>query len=354
MIVYVDQDGKPVSTVTKGGEVYAFSTSIPVVDVPAPTSTSSSVSVPTTTSIPTVYVPTVTSSVSSVESTSRTSVSSSAAASSSAASVPAGNGMGLTYSPYNSDGSCKSASGVLQDFEGFGSGYAYIRTYGTDCNTVSTVLAACKAHGLKLFAGVFSLSGLSDQVSDIISAFDGDFSDLYAVSVGNELVNSGAADAATVMAAVKAARVQLRAAGYTGPVVTVDTLVAARANPILCDESDFCPVNCHPFFDGNVEASGSGDFLISQLATLKAVLADQNQKIVVAETGWPWKGDTNGAAVPSVSNQEAALSSIKSAFSSNPADVILFNPYNMHWKTSSSSQFDAEPYWGFLGECPSG
>lgn len=351
VIIYVDADGVPVNTIYKGDGV-PIATQFPA--PPAASSTTSSISssiVISRVSIPSP-VPTTTTTT---PSASPTSTSSTLAAQSSAASYPTtgGDGYGLTYSPYNSDGSCKTASQVLTDFEGFGSGYSFVRTYGIDCDTVPNVLAACKAQGMKLMAGIFSLSDLESSVSTIVSGA-GDFSSLYAVSVGNELVNSGLADAASVVASISTVRTLLRTAGFKGPVVTVDTLVATRSNPSLCDASDFCAVNCHPFFDGGVEASGSGDFLTTQIATLKAVLADQSQDIVVTETGWPSKGDTNGKAVPSTSNQASAISSIKAAFSSNPAGITLFNPYNMMWKTSSAAQFQAEPYWGFLGNNPSG
>ena len=42
-------------------------------------------------------------------------------------------------------------------------------------------------------------------------------------------------------------------------------------------------------------------------AVVRARLADPAQRIVVAETGWPHRGDTNGACVPSLANQAAAL-----------------------------------------------
>jgi len=205
-----------------------------------------------------------------------------------------------------------------------------------------------------MFAGIFDLSTLSDEISTIVSAASGDWSSFDTISIGNELVNSGSASASTVVAAIGTARTLLKTAGYTGKVVTVDTLVAARANPSLCDASDYCAVNSHPFFDGNTVAADSGSFLTTQIPTLRAVLSNQSQEIVITETGWPTQGETNGVAVPSSANQAAALSSIKSAFSSNPEAVILFTTFNDLWKTNTAAQFEAEQYWGFLGNSPSG
>ena len=43
-------------------------------------------------------------------------------------------------------------------------------------------------------------------------------------SVGNELVNTGKASASQVVAAIASAKTTLKAAGYDGPVATVDTM----------------------------------------------------------------------------------------------------------------------------------
>lgn len=263
-------------------------------------------------------------------------------------------GYGFVYSPYMADNSCKTQDQVYQDFAKIGTGYSLVRTYGTDCNQTATVLTAAKAHNLKLFAGIFDLGTLSDEVNLIAAAAGGDWSSIDTISIGNELVNSGTASPSAVVAAVGTARSLLKSAGYSGKVVTVDTLVAARANPSLCDASDYCAVNSHPFFDGGVTAKGSGDFLTTQIPTLRNVLANKNQEIVITETGWPWQGLPNGAAVPSIENQADALTSIKSTFSSNPSGVILFTTFNDLWKTNTAAQFQAEQYWGFLGNAPSG
>lgn len=278
-----------------------------------------------------------------------------AAASSSAAAVSSGSGYGIAYSPYNKDGTCKSASQVLTDFASLGE-YGLIRTYGTDCDTIASVYAACKATGKKLFAGIFSLSGLNDEVSTLVDGVSGDWSYMYTVSVGNELVDQGEASATEVMSAVSTARGLLRAAGYTGPVVTVDTLAATirDGNSILCDESDYCAVNAHPFFDSTATAAGAGDWLTTNINTLKSKLADPSQKIVITETGWPSEGFANGAAVPSPENQSAAISSIKFTFSSNPSGVILLSAFNRQWLKGNTGEFGQEYWFGILGDCPTG
>ena len=70
-------------------------------------------------------------------------------------------------------------------------------------------------------------------MADAISQY-GSWDDVYTVSVGNELVNSGEATPAQVGQYVATARSALTAAGYTGPIVAVDTFIAVIEHPELC------------------------------------------------------------------------------------------------------------------------
>ncbi|KAK1020391.1 Cell surface mannoprotein mp65, partial [Friedmanniomyces endolithicus] len=98
-------------------------------------------------------------------------------------------GYTLSYSPYNSDNSCKSQDQVNTDFNVI-SGYGMIRIYGTDCDQTATVLTAVKAKGMKLFAGVYDVNNLNAEVQQIVNAANGDLSNFHTVSIGNEGVNN--------------------------------------------------------------------------------------------------------------------------------------------------------------------
>jgi outer membrane PBP1 activator LpoA protein len=87
-----------------------------------------------------------------------TTASSSAAASSSSSSAPSSSDLGsgfqgITYSPYSSNGACKSAEEVASDIAALSS-YGTIRLYGVDCNQVENVFKA-KAKDQKRFLGVY-------------------------------------------------------------------------------------------------------------------------------------------------------------------------------------------------------
>jgi exo-beta-1,3-glucanase (GH17 family) len=62
-----------------------------------------------------------------------------------------------------------------------------------------------------------------------------------------------------------------RSAGYTGPVVAVDTFIAIQNNPSLCNASDYVAANAHAYFDGTVAASGAGTWVAQQSAKLASV-----------------------------------------------------------------------------------
>lgn len=178
---------------------------------------------------------------------------------------------GIVYTPYNADGTCKSAPVVVIDIGRiYGYGFGMVRIYGVDCNQVSNVLAATRPLGMKVFLGVFDMGQCEAQLAQLIASVGNDWSSIYAVSIGNEVVNSGALSAGAMVDKVNQSRATLRGVGFTGPVVVVDTWVAIIANPILCQNSDFTAANCHPFFDGNVPAGAAGQFMTDSIAKLRA------------------------------------------------------------------------------------
>lgn len=294
----------------------------------------SSVAVTTTTA-----AAVTTSSESTAASTSAASTSSS---SSSSESVGSGGALGITYSPYTSSGGCKTAAEVASDIAKL-SGFSIIRLYAVDCDQVANVYAA-KASGQKLFLGVYDMSSIEASIEAMNSAIGGDWSDVVTVSIGNELVNSGEATVSEIGSYVSTGRSALKAVGYTGPVVSVDTFIAVIENPGLCSYSDYMAVNAHAYFDGTVTSGQAGTWAVEQIQRVwEACSGDKS--VTIVESGWPWKGDTNGVAVASTSDQDAAISALKSSIAN---DVYLFNAFNDLWK--SPGEYNCEQYWGIYGD----
>jgi len=250
---------------------------------------------------------------------------------------------GITYSPYNNDGSCKSQSQVASDLAPLSS-YNVIRIYNTDCSQAQNVYAGLAA-GQRIMMGIYNLDELTSSVQTIIATFQNNWDVLHSVTVGNEAVLNGVATVDQVVAAIGQVRSALSAAGYNGPIATVDAQNIIESNPQLCEASDFAGANTQAYFSGQ-SSSTAGSFTSSQLSMLAA--ACPGKPIIITESGWPTAGPANGDAVPSVQDQQIALQGITEAA---PTNLILFTAYNDYWKVSGSQDAtvdSVEPYFGIV------
>ncbi|GAB1216739.1 hypothetical protein ATERTT37_005957 [Aspergillus terreus] len=250
---------------------------------------------------------------------------------------------GISYSPYNNDGTCRTQDQVNSDLDQLHP-YSFVRIYGVDCDQAQKVVSAARQRGLRVMAGVFDLKNFPASLQPIIDAAHGDWSTFHSISVGNELVNRGHATPAQVVDAVHTARRRLRAAGYPGPVVTVDTFDRLIDHPELCHASDYCAANCHTFFDPTQPADNAGTYVRAQAQRVSAAVG--GKRTVITETGWPHHGRPNGQAVPSAANQNHALTGISRAFHHRPDDLVMFSAFDDMWKKDSADTFDAEKFWG--------
>ncbi|RCK67166.1 Cell surface mannoprotein MP65 [Candida viswanathii] len=309
-------------------------------------STAETVSVQSETHVPQVQPTTTAEQQTQQETTPASTASSSTSDSSSTDSVDTGSAgaKGVTYSPYSDDGGCKSGSQIASEVASL-SGYSIIRLYGVDCDQVAQVLKA-KTSSQKIFAGIFDVANIESGVETLASAVKsyGSWDDIYTVSIGNELVNAGSATPSQIGGYISQGKSALKSAGYTGSVVSVDTFIAVINNPELCQYSDYMAVNAHAFFDGHIAAADAGSWVLQQIQRVWTACGGE-KNVLITETGWPHKGDTNGVAIPSKSNQQSAISSIKSSCGDSS---IIFTAYDDLWKTDSGSTFNAEKYWGIL------
>lgn len=239
----------------------------------------------------------------------------------------------ITYSPYNADGSCKDDASVSTDIVLIAAkGFTSIRLYSTDCSGLNNVGAAVKSHGLKLVLGIYiSDSGIADaetQIADIITWTGGDWGCVEMIVVGNEALFNEYCTPAALVDFITRAKSAFSGAGYSGPITTTEPINVLRENAAtLCPVLDIVAANIHPFFNSDVTADTAGDFVAMELQNLQTIcpgLASYN-----LETGWPSAGSPNGAAVPGVSEQRAAILSIQKAAARNS---VFFSFVDDSWK----------------------
>lgn len=257
-----------------------------------------------------------------------------------------GNQWAMTYTPYAQDGSCKSAEAVKKDIKAIKSkGFTTVRIYATDCSGPQNVGAACEAEGLKMILGVYiDEQGICDstheQISTLTSWGKDKWSMVEMVVAGNEAVFNGFTTASALADLITDMRSSFKAAGYKGPITTTDTVATIVDNAdIFCPVIDVVAANIHPFFNGGFAASGSGDFVASELESLSKACSGLEPYNL--ETGWPSSGDANGEAIPGVAQQKAAIDSIVTKVGSKSA---IFSFEDDTWK--APGDLGVEQYWG--------
>lgn len=211
-------------------------------------------------------------------------------------------------------------------------GFTSIRLYSTDCSGLNHVGAAVKSHGLKLVLGIYvSDSGIAEaetQIDDIITWTDGDWAHVEMIVVGNEALFNEYCTPPALVDFIKRAKSAFSRAGYSGPITTTEPISILKEHAAdLCPILDVVAANIHPFFNSDVTADSAGDFVAKELQNLQAIcpgLVSYN-----LETGWPSAGNPNGAAVPGIKEQQAAILSIEKAAASNS---VFFSFVDDGWK----------------------
>ncbi|KAB5536408.1 glycoside hydrolase [Coniochaeta sp. 2T2.1] len=258
--------------------------------------------------------------------------------------------MGMTYTPYNTDGTCKSAEAVKADIAVIAShGFGHVRSYATDCDTLPNVGDACAENGIKLITGIFINGGgcdintpdIAEQVADTVAWGRWELVDM--VLVGNEALFNGYCSPQQLANLIVAVKEKFGAAGYTGLYSTTDVTSAWIGQDVsaICNAVDFPCVNSHAIFNHGTKPEEAGDFVAGQLEIVEAVCG--GKKGYVAETGWPTNGRCFGEETcPGKQQQAVAIASIKEKLGSK---AIFFSYCNDDWK-DPNTECQCEQFWG--------
>lgn len=261
--------------------------------------------------------------------------------------IQGGKRYGITYSPYTSDGQCKSKSDVQKDIaEIKARGFNAVRIYSTDCNSLEYIGVSAEAVGLKLIVGVYidqsGISAAQPQVDALVQWAKWNIVDL--IVVGNEALMNGWVDVNSLAGFITSAKSAFQQSGYTGHITTAEPLnIWQQHGSVLCSAVTVVGGNVHPFFNSQVSPLNAGSFVKQQLDLLTGICPALNAPAINLETGWPHGGNANGLAVPGAVQQITALLSI----ANEAGDRSVFFSFDDDlWK--QPGQFGVEQSWGCL------
>lgn len=125
------------------------------------------------------------------------------------------------------------------------------------------------------------------------------------------------------------------------PVGYVDAYYEFVQRPNITDACDIILCNCYPYWEGT---DFKDSFQHMRQMHYNVVQAAKGKRVMIAETGWPNKGDTLGKAVPS--RQNAMIYFINTYLWANDEDieVFYFSSFDESWKISSEGEVGA--FWG--------
>lgn len=258
-------------------------------------------------------------------------------------------GMGMTYTPYKPNGECKGPEEVLADITMIkNAGFANVRVYSTDCDTLPNVGAACAAVGMRIIAGIFigepGCDNASPHVADQIAALQA-WNQWHLVDlmvVGNEAIYQGFCSVGQLRDLIVKVKGDLAGTGYTGPYTTTDVVGAWLGNDMssICSVIDVVGTNAHAYFNAGTNPSQAGQFVAGQLKLVEAVCSKPGY---VLESGWPSNGVCNGEACAGSAEQAAALASIQEVIGEK---CVFFSFTNDLWKKPGDC--NCEQAWGCI------
>ncbi|KAJ2177992.1 hypothetical protein EV181_006357, partial [Coemansia sp. RSA 532] len=242
---------------------------------------------------------------------------------------------GLTYSPYNTDGSCPDLATVTSQLQKVAGVTSNIRLYSTDCSQLRNALQAISSSNLNLgiHAGLWISDGESRMQSDldefIAAAKQYDSSLIKGLSVGNEDLSKGMSES-TLIGYINKVRARLQSEGL-GHIPVYATEQDALFSQSLAAACDLVQINVHTIFDSaftSIDASVQS--VINRVNTVKANAA-KGKLVRVGETGWASAGNT-GPSPLTLANEILYVQKFRCAARKSGLEYFYFEAKDALWK----------------------
>jgi glycoside/pentoside/hexuronide:cation symporter, GPH family len=157
--------------------------------------------------------------------------------------------------------------------------------------------------------------------------------------VGNEVLLRGELPEPELLACI--ARVKA-AVPDDVPVGCVDAYYQFLERPALAAACDVLLPNCYPFWEG-ADIDLAAQYLRRMHALVKAA-AGEDKRVIVAETGWPGKGQPVAGAVPSPENAMKYFIDVQQWARSEGIKLFYFSSFDEPWKLGQEGEVGTQ--WG--------
>ncbi len=157
------------------------------------------------------------------------------------------------------------------------------------------------------------------------------------VAVGNEVLLRGELPEDAIIDAIQ----RFKEAAPGVPVGYVDAYFLFPENPRLVEVCDYLPINCYPFWE-ECPLERSFGYVQEMVRRVRACAGDK--PVVVAETGWPTQGSTEGAAQPGLDESARYALNLIPWAASEELPLFWFAAFDEAWKVGAEG--DCGAYWG--------
>lgn len=144
-------------------------------------------------------------------------------------------------------------------------------------------------------------------------------------AVGNEVLFRGDQDEETLLAYIKRVKENVKDI----PVTYVDVYYEINNRPKIREITDKLMINCYPFWEG-VSISHANLYLQEMYHQTKKLA--NGKEVIVAETGWPSKGEQMEQAVPSSINLMRYYSEVQLWAKNCNVKLFYFSSFDESWK----------------------
>ncbi len=248
---------------------------------------------------------------------------------------------GLCFSPYvegQAAGDLLSEPQIRRRMDIVAPSTQWVRSFScTEGHELIPRLA--RERGLKTMAGAWighDLGRNEREITALVKLAEEGLVDI--ATVGNEVLLRGELSEEALLGCIRRVRALLPA---TVPVGCVDAYNQFLDRPALVQACDVLLPNCYPFWEG-AEVGQAPLYLRHMVALVKEVAA--GKKVIVAETGWPGRGQSVSAAVPSPENAMRYFIDTQDWARREGVEVFYFSSFDEPWKLGQEGAVGAQ--WG--------